>query len=153
MLVAAIGSHPRIELPRFRATALVVDDSGDMRDLLRDVLDSDGWQVTLAGSGQRALRLMAVHRPDVVLIDLLMPGMSGFALRSTMLHDPALADIPVVILSAYWARPSETLEAAAVLGKPVNIDRLLEALDGIRRMATLGITQEPTSSQPPVAAS
>jgi CheY-like chemotaxis protein len=127
------------------ASVLVVDDSKDMRDLLREVLDSAGWQVKVASTGQRAMRLMASQRPDVVLIDLLMPGMNGFTLRSAMLRDPRLASIPVIILSAYWARPSETLDAAAVLPKPVNIDRLLETLDRLRRTAVI----DPT---PPIAA-
>lgn len=132
--MAVTEQGPRVSATRSLATALVVDDSDDMRHLLREVLESAGWQVVVAGSGQRALRLMALDPPDVAVIDLLMPGMSGFALRSAMLHDPALAKIPVIILSAYWGRPSETLEAAAVLPKPVNIDRLLEALDGVRGM-------------------
>ena len=113
-------------------TALIVDDSADMRYLLREVLESAGWRVWAAGSGQRALRMMAAHRPGVVLIDLLMPGMSGFALRSKMLRDPALANIPVIILSAYWGRPRETLDAAAILPKPLQIDRLLTTMDSVR---------------------
>ena len=132
-------AYPGADPARTRGgSALVVDDSAAMRDVLREVLESAGWHVALAGSAQRALRLMAQHRPDVVIIDLLMPGMSGFAMRSRMLRDPALADIPVVILSAYWARPAETLDATAILAKPVNIDRLLEVTEEIRRTVASG---------------
>jgi CheY-like chemotaxis protein len=115
-----IAPHP----PR----VLVVDDSADMRSLLKDVLEYAGYEVVAAASGGRALAEMNARRPDLVITDLLMPGMSGFTLRSTMLRSPALAAIPVIVLSAYWRRPSDTLEAGAVLAKPLNIDRLLDAV-------------------------
>jgi CheY-like chemotaxis protein len=60
-----------------------------------------------------------------------MPGMSGFALRALMLKRPDLSAIPVIVLSAYWHRPSETLEVADVITKPINIDRLV---DSVRRL-------------------
>lgn len=112
-----------------RPLVLVVDDSDDMRELLREVLESRGHEVITAGSSGRALTLMMRRVPDLVITDLMMPGMSGFSLRSLMLRRPELASVPVIVLSAYWARPSETLEAVAVLTKPINLDRLLEAVD------------------------
>lgn len=107
---------------------LVVDDSADMRGLLEDVLDSAGYGVVTAASGAAALRAMSETRPDVVITDLLMPGMSGFSLRAAMLRRPELAQIPVIVLSAYWRRPGETLEAIEALPKPLNIERLLDSV-------------------------
>jgi CheY-like chemotaxis protein len=49
--------------------------------------------------------------PDLVITDLFMPGMSGFSLRASMLQRPDLAAIPVIVLTAYWQRPGETLDA------------------------------------------
>lgn len=115
------GSGPE----RRRPLIFAVDDSPDMRDLLADVLGHAGYDVVSVPSAARALSLMAERQPDLVITDLLMPGMSGFALRAAMLKRPDLAAIPVVILSGYWQRPSETLDASAVLSKPLNIDRLL----------------------------
>jgi CheY-like chemotaxis protein len=112
-----------------RPLVLVVDDSAAMRELLREVLESRGHEVITAGSSGRALTLMTRRVPDLVITDLMMPGMSGFSLRSLMLRRPELAPVPVIVLSAYWARPSETLDAVAVLTKPINLDRLLEAVD------------------------
>ncbi len=117
-------AHPRI---------LVVDDSPDMRDVIRQALVPAGYEVILAPSGARALAHMSVELPDIVITDLLMPGMSGFTLRAAMLRRPELAPIPVIILSAYWQRPSETLEAAAVLPKPLSIDLLLETVARLMR--------------------
>ena len=104
---------------------LVADDSEDMRDLLTEVLQAEGYEVVAVASGGTALSEMTAHRPDLVITDLLMPGMTGFSLRSQMLSRPDLADIPVIVLSAYWHRPSETLEVAEVITKPLDIDRLL----------------------------
>jgi CheY-like chemotaxis protein len=114
-----------------RPFILAVDDSPDMRQLLSDVLRPAGYTVVSVPSAARALSLMAERRPDLVITDLLMPGMSGFSLRSAMLKRPELAGIPVIILSGYWHRPSETLEASAVLSKPLNIDVLV---DSVRRL-------------------
>lgn len=107
---------------------LVVDDSAEMRALLHDVLIEDHYEVITASSGGRALTLMAERLPDVVITDLFMPGMSGFTLRGEMLRRPELAGVPVIVLSAFWQRPSETLDVVDVIAKPLNLDRLLDAV-------------------------
>ena len=112
-----------------RALVLVVDDSPDMRGLIFDVLTEEGYEVIVAPSGGRALGLMAERLPDLVITDLFMPGMNGFTLRGEMLRRPDLAGVPVVVLSAFWQRPSETLDVVDVLGKPLNLDRLLEVVE------------------------
>lgn len=115
-----------------RPLVLVADDSPDMRSLIKEVLDNEGYEVITVASGARALSEMTARRPDLLITDLLMPGMTGFSLRTLMLRRPELATVPVVILSAYWHRPNETLEVAEVLTKPLNIDRLV---DVVRRLA------------------
>jgi len=100
-----------------------------MRTLLREVLEPRGYEVSTAASSGQALTLMTKRVPDLVITDLMMPGMSGFSLRSLMLRRAELAAVPVIVLSAYWARPGETLDAVAVLTKPVNLDTLLESID------------------------
>ena len=108
---------------------LVVDDSADMRHLLGEVLCPRGYEVITAGSSAMALSFMSERVPDLVITDLMMPGMSGFSLRSLMLRRAELAAVPVIVLSAYWARPGETLDAVAVLTKPVNLDRLIAEVE------------------------
>lgn len=119
-------SAPRTS-PR-RPLVLVAEDSSDLRGLLVEVLEAEGCDVVAVASGGRALSEMMQRPPDLLITDLFMPGMSGFALRSLMLKRPSLARIPVIVLSAYWHRPSETLEVADVLTKPLNIDRLIESV-------------------------
>jgi CheY-like chemotaxis protein len=107
---------------------LVADDSAEMRTLIRDVLEGEGYEVIAVGSGGQALREMSSRRPDLVITDLLMPGMSGFSLRALMLRRADLADIPVIVLSAYWHRPGETLDVVEVLTKPIGADRLIQCV-------------------------
>lgn len=116
-----LDGHPSAAGPHI----LVADDSAAMREVLDEVLTSAGYAVRTASSGARALEAMTGQRPDLVITDLLMPGMSGFSLRAAMLRRPDLASIPVIILSGYWQRPGETLDAAEVLTKPLSIDQLL----------------------------
>jgi CheY-like chemotaxis protein len=125
---AATDAVPLTKVASPPLRILVADDSAEMRSLLRDLLRAEGHEVTTAASGARALSLMTDAPPDLLITDLLMPGMTGFALRSLMLRRPELAGVRVIVLSAYWHRPRETLDVAAVLTKPLNIDRLLEAV-------------------------
>jgi CheY-like chemotaxis protein len=117
---------PRTRVPLI----LVADDSAEMCALIREVLEGEGYEVITVGSGGRALREMSSRRPDLVITDLLMPGMSGFSLRTLMLRRADLADIPVIVLSAYWQRPGETLDVVEVLSKPISIDRLIQSVRG-----------------------
>ena len=113
---------------------LVADDSSEMRSLLADVLADAGYEVHAVPSGGRALAEMTSRRPDLLITDLFMPGMTGFSLRAEMLRRPELSGVPVIVLSAYWHRPSETLEVADTLTKPLNIDRLLNS---VRRLTAV----------------
>jgi CheY-like chemotaxis protein len=127
-------------VPPIRAPlVLVADDSAEMRELIREVLVREGYEVITVGSGGRALREMSIRRPDLVITDLLMPGMSGFSLRTLMLRRADLADIPVIVLSAYWHRPSETLDVVEVLTKPISTDRLIASV----RRSTGGVGELP----------
>ena len=134
-------SHPvDTEVPATRWGArpyvLVADDSAEMRSLLGDLLADAGYEVLTVASGGRAFQEMTARPPDLLITDLFMPGMTGFSLRAEMLRRPDLARVPVIVLSAYWHRPSETLEVADVLSKPLNIDRLLSSVSRLTALAT-----------------
>lgn len=133
MVIADADAQATSDARPKRSLVLVVDDSPDMRYLLGEVLGAAGYDVVELPSAARALTFMLERVPDLVITDLLMPGMSGFSLRTAMLKRPALAEVPVVILSGYWQRPSETLDASAVLTKPLNIDDLLASVARLLR--------------------
>ena len=108
---------------------LVVDDDYDIRDTLQDLLELEGLRVASATNGRDALRqLRGGVRPAVILLDLMMPEMSGWEFRGEQLQDPELANIPVVILSATpdVQRTAEEMNASGWVRKPFDLDELLE---------------------------
>ncbi|MCO5167968.1 MAG: response regulator [Planctomycetes bacterium] len=114
-----------------RPTILLVDDDVDVRATLAEALDELGFRPLEAEHGAAALRLLRDGaRPDAVLLDLMMPVMDGWALRTHLLADPALASIPVVVFTAHGVTPeaAASLRADALLRKPVGLQELLDAL-------------------------
>lgn len=106
-----------------------------MRFSLAEALVELGYAVDEASDGFEALeRLRTVGRPSLILLDLTMPNMDGWAFRRLQLRDPDLASIPVVVLSASLS-PGERLDPSphAVLEKPFGLDRLADALAGVVR--------------------
>lgn len=82
-----------------RKTVLVVDDERPIVSLLARVVQSVGAKVEIAYNGKEALEKMRAHKPDLVLLDLIMPVMSGEEVLTVMETDPALQGIPVVVIS------------------------------------------------------
>ncbi len=114
--------------------ALIIDDEQQMRRLLRMVLESRGYEVCEAAEGQLGLQEAAFHRPDVVLLDLGLPGMGGIDVLKRLRE---WSDVPVLILSV---RDQETVKVEALeLGaddyvtKPFGTGELLARLDVIQR--------------------
>jgi CheY-like chemotaxis protein len=119
---------------RPQAPILIVEDHEDVRGGLLSMLQAHGYWTISAKHGQEALALLrSGPRPALILLDLLMPVMDGWEFRQEQLKDPALADIPVVILSSYVERFTEgdrrTLGIPVVLPKPVLPDDLLAAVE------------------------
>ncbi len=82
------------------STALVVEDDAETRRMTRAMLERDGWKVDEAENGARALERIAEKRPDVILLDLMMPTMDGFELAATLHASDAWKLIPIVVLTA-----------------------------------------------------
>lgn len=103
---------------------LVVDDDASIRELLSTALEDDGYEVVPARNGQDALAVCDRWRPDVIVLDLMMPVMDGWTFAKR-LHERD--DIPIVVLSAATdiARHAKTVGAKAVVGKPFDLDQLL----------------------------
>jgi CheY-like chemotaxis protein len=107
---------------------LVVDDDPDIREAFLDVLGDAGYTVRAAGSGIEALEVLARGElPALILLDLMMPGMDGFAFRAAQAADPRLATVPVVIVSASGnvATDAKRLDAHGFIQKPMRIDTVL----------------------------
>jgi CheY-like chemotaxis protein len=90
---------------RFRASArptrvLLVDDDKDQRDRLRGWLDGEQWVVQETANGREALTRLQADKPDVILLDLMMPEMDGFAVVAALQKEPRWRDIPVIVITA-----------------------------------------------------
>ena len=84
-----------------RKHVFIIEDDVATRDALVFILKSEGYRVSSAGDGQEALqRLRGATPPDLILLDLMLPGMNSGELRAELQRDPALAPVPVVVLSA-----------------------------------------------------
>ena len=107
---------------------LVVDDEEAIRVALQAVFEDEGYDVRGAADGQRALDVLAAWRPDVILLDLMMPVMSGWTFRERQLALPGgLDQIPVVVLSGVRDVHGSVaqLGVAAALPKPFDLDDVL----------------------------
>lgn len=113
---------------RDRQTVLVVDDEPAIRDLIVAVLEDEGYRALGAGSGRLALELLPVERPDLVLMDVMMPEMDGREALRRMRAAPGLDQIPVVLMSAAFAPDRVGLCIAAFLPKPFDLDELLDTI-------------------------
>jgi CheY-like chemotaxis protein len=106
-------------------TVLVVDDDASVRDFMTRSLSADGLRVVGAADGEAGLRLAGELRPCLIFLDVLMPKMDGWAVLTALKADPALADIPVVMLTMTSdADMGYLLGAAEYLSKPIDRDRL-----------------------------
>jgi len=95
-----IGLERPLEERLREATVLVVDDIATNIKVIAGMLAEDGYGVKVAISGRKALEIIPVHRPDIILLDVMMPEMDGFEVCRRLKADPATADIPVIFLSA-----------------------------------------------------
>jgi CheY-like chemotaxis protein len=113
------------------ATVLVVDDVDATRGGLADLLRLRGYRAREAGNAIEGLRILREeHGVRVVVLDVMLPGASGFWFREQQLHDPAIANIPVIIFTAApdVDEKSTPLPVQAVVRKPVAVDALLDLL-------------------------
>lgn len=79
---------------------LAVDDEEDILELLRFNLTKEGFAVVCAGSGEEALKLTRLEKPELILLDLLLPGMDGLEVARRLKSDPATKEIPIIMVSA-----------------------------------------------------
>ncbi len=117
---------------RYPRTVLVVDDDPSVRTLLEMVLQVEGFEVQCAPNGERALEMVAERRPDVVIVDVMMPGLDGRALTRQLRDDPITRDLPIVICSALADDPEQwqawASGANSFIPKPFDVDALVAEL-------------------------
>lgn len=99
-LIGAAGTEPHTAAPTMNAHILVVDDEPDISALVAYHLARESYRVRTASSGPEALRAAELERPDLVVLDLMLPGMSGLAVLEELRRRPETQEVPVILLTA-----------------------------------------------------
>jgi CheY-like chemotaxis protein len=109
---------------------LVVDDDLYLTEIISDVLEAEGHTARKASNGLEALDLIKERKPEIILLDLMMPVMNGWELADHLRSNPDWADIPVVVITANYHpdRKQQVAGARAVITKPFDIDQLVDAV-------------------------
>ncbi|WP_437591428.1 response regulator [Sorangium sp. So ce1000] len=110
-----------------RKTVFIIEDDPGVCDALVTVLRDEGYDVMTAKDGADALaRLREAPTPSLIVLDLMMAGMDGYAFRAEQLRTPAISDVPVVVLTAGAAPRAAELGSVDILKKPVDLVALLD---------------------------
>jgi len=127
---ASLADH----MPPGVGTVLVIDDEATVRDLMQRFLSKEGFRVVAAASGEEGVRRARELRPDAITLDVMMPGMDGWAVLSALKADPEVAGIPVIMLTIVDDRNlGYALGASDYLTKPIDRERLVTVLKHHRR--------------------
>ena len=122
------NTSPAARAPRSRGLVLVVDDGEANRTLLRDPLETHGYEIVEAENGEQALQQVGQRAPDVVLLDVMMPRMDGFEVCRRLKQDAHTAHIPVLMVTALSERKERMMGIAAgasdFLTKPIDLQEL-----------------------------
>jgi signal transduction histidine kinase/CheY-like chemotaxis protein len=133
------ASVPTAEIPSTGSgpLVLVIDDDATVQDLLRRSLNRDGFRVETAADGTSGLARARKLHPDIITLDVMMPGMDGWEVLAALKEDPETADIPVIVVSIVDERGlGFSLGAADYLTKPLDFSRLSSVLN---RHAKVGL--------------
>lgn len=128
---------------------LIVEDISYLRELMEVTLKYKGYPVITAQDGQEALGLMAIEKPALVLTDVLMPKLDGFAFAHKIRSDPKTQDIPIIFVSATYITEEDkafamSLGADRFLEKPVEAEELLLTVAEV-------LTQDPSTLPAPIS--
>jgi DNA-binding response OmpR family regulator len=127
------------------ATILIVDDVQPLRELLAEVLESDGHRVLVGGNGREALALIVGDPPDLVVSDVMMPLLNGVRLCRHLKAEPATATVPVILMSSVGPTVAAGVGADAFIRKPFDLDEV----EAVVRTLLVSIAKPGTSVDAP----
>ncbi|MDZ8262138.1 PAS domain S-box protein [Nostoc sp. ChiQUE01b] len=120
-----------------RKTILVVDDDANIRELLRQQLENEGYNVREGKDGMDAIHQIKTARPDLILLDVMMPQINGFDVAAVLKNDPQTADIPIIILSIIENKErGYHIGIDRYLTKPIDTEKLLNEIGSLLYQGT-----------------
>jgi CheY-like chemotaxis protein len=105
---------------------LIVDDDTESREALADLLSNEGYQVIGVENGLQALDYLSATTPALIILDLMMPVMSGWEFRARQKIDPRLKSVPIVVMTASWL--VHDIDADAIVCKPIDFGALISVV-------------------------
>ena len=108
-------------------TVLVVDDEFDLASTVRAILEGEGYRVDVCATGREAIDRLKAGRPDLVLLDVMLPGVDGYGVLQSIRQAPGLADVPVVLMNSYPPKAGGG-GWQGFLRKPFSLGSLLDAV-------------------------
>jgi DNA-binding response OmpR family regulator len=113
-------------------TVLLVEDDVELRDLLQDILEDEGYDVVPADDGRQALEYLRTtsgkdEAPSLMILDLMMPHVNGWEVLDAMEADPRI-QVPVIVVSATGTAPEDVSAGTVFFQKPFDLDRLMETV-------------------------
>ena len=118
-----------------QGTVLVVDDDPVVQRLLRVNFEMEGFRVVVAADGVSGLEQVRLEAPDVVVLDVMMPGMDGLAVTAALRSEPATATVPVLLLSAKAQEPD--IRAGEASGADAYVTKPFDPLELVARVTSL----------------
>ena len=109
---------------------LVIDDEDYVADMIASMLELEGFTATVAYNGREGLRIAQSTPSDLIILDIMMPFMSGIEVIERLRMDQRLAAIPIILISA-GARPPHPVDGVIFIAKPFNLDHLLALVNTI----------------------
>lgn len=129
---AGVASHPRPIEPEIPKTVLIVEDNNLNMKLFNDLLKIKGYMTLQDTDGRNAIDMARRHRPDLILMDIHLPGVSGLEITRILKDDPELKTIPVIALTAMAMNGDEEkiLEGGCdgYVGKPISIGSFFQTV-------------------------
>jgi DNA-binding response OmpR family regulator len=123
------GSEPDSKL------IVVIEDDRDISELLSAILEDEGFRVISVTNGSQAVAVARDQRPDLITLDLAMPGKDGWSIARELQEDPTTENIPILVISAYTRNIDAPLrrQVARVISKPFYITQVIDEVDAILR--------------------
>ena len=132
--LSAVGSTTAGVEEKMKKTVLVVEDNELNMKLFNDLLEAHGYNVVQTRDGLKALDLARTHKPDLILMDIQLPEVSGIEITKWLKEDDALRSIPVIAVTAFAMKGDEQKiregGCEAYISKPISVINFLQTIDG-----------------------